>query len=362
MGLSASAVNYAVGPTPSGITTADFNGDGILDLATANQGSNDVTVLLGDGLGGFITPGNTYSAGSTPVMVTHGDFNRDGKIDLAVANYSAVRCLFFWAMGMEPLALKRIISAGGNLQGIITADLDGDGDLDLAVTNYGANQIYVLTGNGDGSFAPAVSYTVGNSPRFLTAGDFNRDGRLDLCVPNSASNTISILFGKGDGTFNPAVDYATGPGSSPVSVVAGDFNHDGDLDLAVTSSGNGNVSIFQNDTCTPAPSGLVSWWRAEGDARDFWDGNHGSLQNGATFAAGKVGQAFSFDGINDYLFPYLIDPVPQFHRWLNISVVLQGCHQRIPQSESDPVWSPMPSGFCTEKEFRSSDMGKFYMR
>jgi hypothetical protein len=66
------------------------------------------------------------------------------------------------------------------------------------------------------------------------------------------------------------------------------------LDLAVTSSGNGNVSIFQNDTCTPAPSGLVSWWRAEGDARDFWDGNHGAMQNGATFAAGKVGQAFFF--------------------------------------------------------------------
>jgi len=53
--------------------------------------------------------------------------------------------------------------------------------------------------------------------------------------------------------------------------------------------------------CTPAPTGLVSWWRAEGDAKDFWDGNHGTLQNGVTFAAGKVGQAFNFDGENDYI-------------------------------------------------------------
>ena len=54
--------------------------------------------------------------------------------------------------------------------------------------------------------------------------------------------------------------------------------------------------------CTPVPSGLVSWWRAEGDAKDFWDGNHGTPQNGVAFAAGKVSQAFSFDGINDYVF------------------------------------------------------------
>ncbi|MFA6001902.1 MAG: VCBS repeat-containing protein, partial [Thermoleophilia bacterium] len=81
----APAVNYGVGQSPSSVTTGDFNGDGKTDLAVANQSSNDVSVLIGNGNGGFDSAGNT-GVGSQPSSVTTGDFNGDGKADLAEAN------------------------------------------------------------------------------------------------------------------------------------------------------------------------------------------------------------------------------------------------------------------------------------
>ena len=112
----------------------DFNGDGRPDLAVANYGSNDVSVLLGNGDGTF-QPQVTYAVGSSPVALVAGDFNGDGRPDLAVAN-------------------------------------------------YGANDVSVLLGNGDGTFQPQVTYAVGSSPTALVAGDFNGDGRTDLAVAN----------------------------------------------------------------------------------------------------------------------------------------------------------------------------------
>jgi len=77
--------NYTVDSSPYSVTTGDFNGDGKLDLATANLDANTVSVLLGNGNGTFQTKVDD-PVGDAPASVTTGDFNGDGKLDLAVAN------------------------------------------------------------------------------------------------------------------------------------------------------------------------------------------------------------------------------------------------------------------------------------
>ena len=93
-----------------------------------------------------------------------------------------------------------------------------------------SSTLSVLLGNGDGTFAPQVDYAVGGEPTAVVAGDFNGDGHLDLAVLLQ-SGTVSVLLNNGDGTFAPGVDYEAG--EAPSAIVAGDFTGDGHLDLAV---------------------------------------------------------------------------------------------------------------------------------
>ncbi len=135
-------------------------------------------------------------------------------------------------------------STGAAPVAIATGDFNGDGRIDLAVVNDAGNSVSILIGNGDGNFQPAVNYSVGTTPVAVATGDFNHDGHLDLAVVNSNPNTggaggsLSILFGRGDGTFAAGATY--GLGALPAAVAAGDFDGDGNLDLAVVI-GNPNV-------------------------------------------------------------------------------------------------------------------------
>ena len=123
---------------------------------------------------------------------------------------------------------------------VATGDFNGDGNTDSAITSSGANQVSILLGTGDGNFQPAVNYPVGADPVAIVTADFNHDGHLDLAVLNSNPNksgvggSISILMGVGDGTFVAGATYAVG--FIPTALAAGDFDGDGNLDLAVVIS------------------------------------------------------------------------------------------------------------------------------
>jgi hypothetical protein len=206
-GTFQAAVPYT-SASPLSVAVADFNGDGIPDLAVANlSSSGTVSILLGKGDGTFHTA-RAYAAGVKTASVAIGDFNGDGIPDLAVAN-------------------------GGP---------GGHG------SNQGGGDTAVLLGNGDGTFRAAVHYAAGASPNSVNVADFNGDGTPDLVVANFFSADISVLLGKGDGTFQAAVSYAVGPyPQDPSSVVVKDFNGDGILDVAVAFAGGVRVLLGNGD-------------------------------------------------------------------------------------------------------------------
>jgi len=228
------ATNFSVGSQPKSVAASDFNGDGNVDLATANQGSNSVSILLGNGAGSF-APASSYPTACTGTHeVVVSEFNGDGRPDLAVACWGATVISVLLGTGNGTFGAATNVTAGSAPTSITARDFNGDGREDLAVANHSSNNVSVLVGNGNGTFAPAVNYAVGTRPHAIRWGDFNGDGIADLVTANEGSNNVSILRGAANGTFGPITSYPTG--SVPKGVGVGDFNGDGKLDVVTANT------------------------------------------------------------------------------------------------------------------------------
>ena len=283
-GTFQSPVSYKVGNNPSSLIAADFDNDGKLDIAVANYNDNDVIVLKGNGDGTFHWNGILTFTGSGPWDLAVGDFNGDSRLDLAVVNSTGGSISILLGNGdatfngegsFQPRA---DFPTNANPGQMTVGDFNGDGFLDLAVANFGGfagNTVSVLLGNGNGTFKPKVDYATSLAPLSVVAADFNGDGKLDLAVADSCGTSspcgrpgsLSILLGVGDGTFESHVDYDAG--SFPYTVIAGDFNGDGKLDVAISDLDSSQVTIlsgvgdgtFQNPVVLPAngsPVGLLA--------------------------------------------------------------------------------------------------------
>ncbi len=241
----------SVGTTPRSIATADFNADGKIDMAVANgsSSSNSVTVLLGNGSGGFApAAGSPVSAGSEPSSIAVGDFNLDGKLDMAVSGQglNKVTILLGNGSGGFAPAAGSPINVGNNPSFVATGDFSGDGKLDLAVANLNDSSVSIMLGNGSGGFTQAAGspLSVGSQPRSIGISDFNADGRFDLAVANAGAGTVSVYLGTGGGGFTQAGGSPINIGIFPQSVAISDFNRDGKPDLAVASTVSNNIRIL----------------------------------------------------------------------------------------------------------------------
>jgi len=231
----------AGGVTPLSVALADVNGDGKLDIVTANNESNNVSILTGKGDGSFNTA-TFITVGTTPSSVALADVNKDNKVDLVVANWSGNNVSILTGNGDGSFNTATSVAVGTNPLSVALADVNGDGKLDIVTDNYGSNNVSILTGNGDGSFNTATTFAVGTKPQSVALADVNGDGKLDIVTANWGSNNVSILTGNGDGSFNTATSVAVG--TSPASVALADVNGDGKQDIAVV--GRNEVFIFTN--------------------------------------------------------------------------------------------------------------------
>jgi hypothetical protein len=225
------------------VVLGDFNGDGSLDIATANDGTaNSVSVLLNNGDGTFQAP-KTYSAGSSPVQIVTADFNGDGIPDLAVANLDSSNVTILLGNGDGTFRSGDSFAVGKNPRSLAVGDFNGDGipDLVIACTDgYQTHSADVWLGNGDGTFR--LSERDGaDTPISVTVGDFNNDGILDFVMGDSGYQ-VSRYQGRGDGTFLPRVNYAAG--HRVFQVTNADFNKDGNLDVAIAGDTYGAVTIL----------------------------------------------------------------------------------------------------------------------
>lgn len=241
-------VTYTTGAGSIFVTTADLNGDGHQDLITANHGVNNiaghtVSVLLGNGDGTFQAQ-SIYNTGSDPHSVAVADLNGDGIPDLAVANQ--LDNTFSVLLGNGDGTFQPMIAyptSGFTPNSIVAGDFNKDGRMDLAFANTNSNTVGVAIGNGDGTFQPAQTYATGKAPVDIISADLNGDGDLDLAAGNYNDSSVSVLLGNGDGTFQTRTDYTTGVGGAFV-VAARDLNRDGKRDLI--TCGNDVVSVLLN--------------------------------------------------------------------------------------------------------------------
>ena len=234
-------VDYPAGTAPRGIVVADFNGDGKMDLAVGDYGGPNtgddggVKLFLGKGDGTFHSA-TSIVVGKNPCLsgscLVAADFNGDGSLDLAVAdNDNRVSVLLGRGDGTFQPHVDYVVSRRAD--SLLLGDLNGDHHPDLILLAFDS-WVGTLLGNGDGTFQDEVVHSTGSAPTGLTVFDVNNDGMLDL-VMTAGNQGIETMFGNGDGTFKAGVFCTCGAQEfiTPYGPTEGDFNEDGKMDLAV---------------------------------------------------------------------------------------------------------------------------------
>ncbi|HYL73291.1 MAG TPA: FG-GAP-like repeat-containing protein [Bryobacteraceae bacterium] len=294
--LSFGVTSIPVDQGPGAIATADFNGDGIPDLAVLHVfPTNSITVLLGKGDGTFSAPKKTPTIkafGSTSGLgsMVAADFNHDGKADIAlVSGFGGGGGDLLVHFGRGDGTFDSPVTYAGAAAGAVgmgnvrmrVADLNGDGNLDLIAGGQ------VLLGRNDGTFSNPIPMLMGPGQIFdYDIGDFNGDGKLDLVlnVNNAGVFTTYIALGKGDASFATPTPIAI-PQSPSCLVVAGDFNGDGKLDFACLNRVAGPaLGLLGNGDGTFGPPARTTnaYFSATIAADIDGDGKADLIQNGGT--------------------------------------------------------------------------------
>jgi uncharacterized protein (TIGR03437 family) len=249
---------YQAGGNATAVVAADVNGDRVPDVIMTSDAAGDARVMLSDGKGGYLPPATIATQTSQPQALAAGDLIGDGRPDLVIADSGqsgsgGVTVLL--GNGNGTFRAPATFPAGSKPGRLVLADFNKDGKLDAAVvrdpfdttSTAEPGGVSVLLGRGDGTFAAPVSVsTPPGRAAGIVAGDFNGDGIVDLAVAtfsrgasfaDSTPGSILVLHGKGDGTFQPAISSALGnPAGVPTSLAVGDFNGDGKLDLAIAET------------------------------------------------------------------------------------------------------------------------------
>ncbi len=247
--------SFPAGPSPTEIAAADFNRDGRLDLAIANHGVASVTLLLGDGNGGFRpASGSPFSVRSRPHphTIDASDVNGDGSLDLVIDSWGENRLTLLAGDGKGGFALPGVpIEAGRKpYRNLRVADLDGDGKPDIVVPNMAERGVTILFGDGRGNFRgfDRAPIPAGPCPFTVAVADVNGDGKPDILVGNysgqlsdPSGDALTFLLGDGRGNFRLGPRIAAG--RAPGNVAAGDVDGDGIADAVTVNAGSRDLTV-----------------------------------------------------------------------------------------------------------------------
>jgi hypothetical protein len=244
---------------PQQVVVADFNGDGILDLAMLDY-STGISIFLGKGDGTFQaakpycttgTPPTPCQAGSEPLAIAVGDFNSDGIPDLAIAFNSSAGVIL--GKGDGTFLPEVDNDAGSASRSLVVGDFDRDGSPDIAVGVDGG--VAIMLGNGDGTVQPVNDYKLSTNGDILTIGDFNHDGILDLALADGSG--LDVVLGVGDGTFQPEKHQNLDMNPEDGSIIAVDFKGTGYLsDLAISGAYGVEAFLGKGDGTFQTPQTL----------------------------------------------------------------------------------------------------------
>lgn len=240
-----SLLNKSTAPTTGSgsdsIVTADFNGDGIPDVASTSL-SSGITIFLGNGDGTLTQIATGLLSSSSVGCITSADFNGDGIPDLAIGALPNDHVRILLGNGNGTFIVGPVLARDTDVIAMLApVDLNGDGIEDLVGVDAGNNFVFILLGRGDGEFTEVTPHpATGQNPVIVAIGDYNGDGKPDLAIDNVfgpnrtlAPASLTILLGNGDGTFSSGTPVPVGIG--PEGLVTADFNGDGKLDLAVSN-------------------------------------------------------------------------------------------------------------------------------
>jgi hypothetical protein len=223
---------------------ADFDGDGVLDFAGSHHDRYEVVVLLGRGHGTFSpasgSPFSAREAGKRPHThaLAAGDMDRDGKLDLVTANNEDgdLSLLLGDGKGGFKRAPRSPFACGPSPYPVALADVNGDGSLDIVVPNTapGPATITVLLGDGRGAFRPGPRspFKAPDRAYFVAVADLNSDGKPDIVATHDDASIATIHLGDGKGDFAQAANSPLQLGNRAYRVVPVDLNRDGKIDLA----------------------------------------------------------------------------------------------------------------------------------
>jgi tetratricopeptide (TPR) repeat protein len=264
-----------VGNNPRSVVVADFNGDGFLDLAVANEGDNSISLFRGDGDGTFTEfPGSPFKLTNTatisetaPVAMISSNFrnrfntiNNGPEIDLAVVNQTSNNVAVLLGSVDRNLnvtfaeAPNSPIKVGTTPVAIATGDLNADGAPDIAVVNQGDNTVSVLLGsaNLDATFTAATGSPLPTSanPAGIVIASFANSTVPDIAVTNNGPSTVGVYPGLGQGTFASRIELSTPKG--PAALIASPLTSTGLPDIALVSqdpaTSQGVVTVIQDSS------------------------------------------------------------------------------------------------------------------
>jgi hypothetical protein len=238
------------------VTVSDFNGDGNVDIVTSNSGSSTISLLFGSASGSFPTATSIPVTDATNMGgIVTADFDRDGDQDVATLNRGSLNISVLSGNGSGGfVSAGSYPTAGTTPSGIAVADLNGDGSPDLVNANSGSNNVVIRMNNGAGSFPNAVALSTGVEPIAVATGDLDRDGHTDIVVTNRRSRSLSVFRANGDGSFAPRTDLAVNMG--PRALVVADLDNNGTFDLA-SGIESGNIAVLLNN-CSPNSAPTIS--------------------------------------------------------------------------------------------------------